>query len=297
MTSATIGIGMTGMFQYFLHNKFWMVLPVLAWVMLAPSLSYAEVTTMKGAAARGLIGSDGSRSVSLSAAQCEGALRSIRYAGRGDPKPVFSDSQAHALAPHIQQALAKIQTGKAIAFHQDKVLGSVFFSKNTLYWHFTHIQNRTPFQLTPIAEETNRLSDLVGNMSDDDIEISHWKLVPQQGQSLHRGRPDMLAMSVSGLPTTTADSSPTAATATVAVAAAATNRDTEARIDTLSRLRDKGLITKDEYREKFEMILSEHDAQHPSPEAGLELLQRLDKKGQIAPDLLQKQRKKLLDRL
>ncbi len=281
-------------------------MPLLAWVMLAPSLSYAEVTIMKGAVARGLIGSDGSRAVSLSEAQCEGALRSIRYAGRGDPKPVFSDSQAHALAPHIQQALAKIQTGKAIAFHQDKVLGSVFFSKNTLYWRFTHIQNRTPFQLTPIAEETNRLSDLVGNMSDDDIEISHWKLVPQQGQSLHRGRPDMLAMSVSGLPTTAADSAP-AATAKpsahtqshpVAVAAAVTaSHDAETRIDTLSRLRDKGLITKDEYREKFEMILSEHDAQHPSPEAGLEFLQRLDKKGQIAPDLLQKQRKKLLDRL
>jgi hypothetical protein len=285
---------MTGMFQRFLLNKSWMMMPLLAWVMLAPSLSYAEVTIMKGAAARGLIGSDGSHSVSLSAAQCEGALRSIRYAGRGDPKPVFSDSQAHALAPHIQQALAKIQTGKAIAFHQDKVLGSVFFSKNTLYWHFTHIQNRTPFQLTPVAEEANRLSDLVGNMSDDDIEISHWKLVPQQGQSLHRGRPDMLAMSVSGLPTTAAGSAPAAA---VAAAATVASHDAETRIDTLSRLQEKGLITKDEYREKFEMILSEHDTQHPSPEAGLELLQRLDKKGQIAPDLLQKQRKKLLDRL
>jgi hypothetical protein len=284
---------MTDMFRYFLHNKFWMMMPLLAWVILAPSLSYAEVTTMKGAAARGLVGSDGSQSVSLSVAQCEGALRSIRYANRGDPKPVFSDSQAHTLAPQIQQALAKTQTGKAVAFHQGRVLGAVFFSKNTLYWHFTHIQNRTPFQLTPTAEETNRLSDLVGEMSDDDIEISHWKLVPQQGQSLHRNRPDMLAMSVSGLPTTAADSAPAATVA----AAAVTNRDAEARIDTLSRLRDKGLITKDEYREKFEMILSEYDAQHPSPEAGLEFLQRLDKKGQIAPDLLQKQRKKLLDRL
>jgi len=306
LTSATIGIGMTGMFQYFLHNKFWMMMPLLAWVILAPSLSYAEVTTMKGAAARGLVGSDGSRSVSLSVAQCEGALRSIRYANRGDPKPVFSDSQAHTLAPQIQQALAKTQTGKAVAFHQGRVLGAVFFNKNTLYWHFTHIQNRTPFQLTPIAEEANRLSDLVGNMSDDDIEISHWKLIPQQGQSLHRGRPDMLAMSVSGLPTTTADSAPAASAKPsahtqshpVAVAAAVTaSHDAEARIDALSRLRDKGLITKDEYRGKFEQILSEHDTQHPSPEAGLEFLQRLDKKGQIAPDLFQKQRKKLLDRL
>jgi hypothetical protein len=284
---------MTGMLRYFLHNKFWMMMPLLAWVILAPSLSYAEVTTMKGAAARGLVGSDGSQSVSLSVAQCEGALRSLRYANRGDPKPVFSDSQVHTLAPQIQQALAKTQTGKAVAFHQGRVLGAVFFSKNTLYWHVTNIQNRTPFQLTPIAEEANRLSDLVGNMSDDDIEISYWRLVPQKGQSLHRNRPDMLAMSVSGLPTTAADSAPAATVA----AAAVTNRDAEARIDTLSRLRDKGLITKDEYREKFEMILSEYDAQHPSPEAGLELLQRLDKKGQIAPDLLQKQRKKLLDRL
>ncbi len=281
-------------------------MPLLAWVMLAPSLSYAEVTIMKGAAARGLVGSDGSRAVSLSVAQCEGALRSIRYANRGDPKPVFSDSQAHALAPQIQQALAKVQTGKSVAFHQGRVLGAVFFSKNTLYWHFTHINNRTPFQLTPIAEEENRLSDLVGSMSADDIEISHWKLVPQQGQSLHRGRPDLLAMSVSGLPENTTYST-TAATAEpstrtqnhpVAVAAAVVaSNDAEARIDTLSRLLDKGLITKDEYRGKFEMILSEYDTQHPSPEAGLEFLQRLNKKGQIAPDLLQKHRKKLLDRL
>jgi hypothetical protein len=141
-------------------------------------------------------------------------------------------------------------------------------------------------------------------MSDDDIEISHWKLIPQQGQSLHRGRPDMLAMSVSGLSTTAVDPSP-AATAKpsaetqrhLVAAAAVASQDAEARIDTLSRLRDKGLITKDEYQGKFEQILSEHDTQHPSPEAGLEFLQRLDKKGQITPDLLQKQRKKLLDRL
>jgi hypothetical protein len=296
---------MTGMFQRFLHNKFWMM-SLLTWVMLAPSLSYAEVTSMKSAAARGLVGSDGSQPASLTIAQYEGALRSIRYAGRDEPEPIFSDSQAHTLAPQIQKALAKIKTGKAVAFHQGKVLGAVFFSKNTLYWHFTHIQNRTPFQLTPIAEEANRLSDLVGNMSDDDIEISHWKLVPQKGQSLHRNRPDMLAMSVSGLPTTAADSAPVATAKPsahtqshpVAVAAAvAASHDAEARIDTLHRLRDKDLITKDEYRKKFEMILSEHDAQHPSPEAGLEFLQKLDKKGQIAPDQLQKQRKKLLDRL
>lgn len=279
-------------------------MPLLAWVVLTPSLSCAEVTIMKGAAARGLVGSDGSHSVSLSVAQYEGALRSIRYANRGDPEPVFSDSHAHALAPQIQQALAKIQTGRAVSFHQGRVLGAVFFNRNTLYWHFTHIQNRTPFQLTPIAEEANRLSDLVGEMSDDDIEISHWRLVPQQGQSLHRNRPDMIAMSVSSLPTTATDSSPaatarpSAATQGHPVAAAAVaSQDAEARIDTLSRLRDKGLISKDEYRGKFEQILSEYDAQHPSPEAGLEFLQRLNKKGQIAPDLLQKQRKKLLDRL
>ncbi|MCF7821997.1 MAG: SHOCT domain-containing protein [Mariprofundaceae bacterium] len=282
------------MFKNFLHNKYWMMIPVLAWAILAPSLSYAEVTIMKDAAARGLVGPDGSRAVSLSVAQCEGALRSIRYAGRGDPEPVFTDSQVQALAPHIQKALAKIQSGKAVAFHQGRVIGAVFFSKNTLYWHFTHIQNRTPFQLTPIAEEANRLSDIVGKLSADDIEISHWKLVPQQGQSLHRGRPDMLAMSVSGLPTTAASSAPAAA---VAVATGATSHDAETRIDTLSRLLDKGLITKDEYRGKLETILSEYDARNPSPEAGLEFLQRLDKKGQIAPDLLQKQRKKLLDRL
>ncbi len=296
------------MFRYSLHNKFWIMLPLLAWVMLAPSLSHAGVTIMKGSTARGLIGSDGSQPASLSIAQYEGALHSIRYAGRGDPEPVFSDSQAHTLAPQIQKALAKIEPGKTVAFHQGRVLGAVFFSKGTLYWHITHIENRTPFQLTPIAEEESRLSDIVGSMSADDIEISHWKLVPQQGQSLHRGRPDLLAMSVSSLPAHTTSPAPVAGTkpsaqttqnhSVAAVAAAAVaSQDAGTRIDTLSRLLDKGLITKDEYREKFEMILSEYDAQHPSPEAGLELLQRLNKKGQIAPDLLQKQRKKLLDRL
>ncbi|MDT8377136.1 MAG: hypothetical protein RQ867_10440 [Mariprofundaceae bacterium] len=302
LTSVAVGIGMPCMLPRLLHNKSWMLLPLLAWAMLTPSLSHAEVTVMKGAAAHGLVGSDGSRPVSLDVAQCEEVLRSIRYVRSDDPEPVFSDSQAQTLAPQLQQALAGVQPGEAVAFHEGKVLGAVFFSKDRLYWHFTHIKNRTPFQFTPLAEESRRFSRVVGPIPREDIDISYWKMAPQQGQSLHRGRQDMLSTPASGLAVSATAPAPAPvarqhARAQSRAVAVVANHDAEARIDTLHRLLGKGLITKDEYRGKLETVISEYETEYPSAEAGLEFLQTLSKKGQIEPDLLQRHRKKLLDRL
>jgi len=292
------------MFRRFPYTL-WMLMPVLAFTVLTPSLTRAEVSIMKAAPARGLIGSDGSGPVSLSTAQWVKALGSIRYANdrflaHSGPKPVFSDQQVHTLAPQMRQALANIGTGQAVAFHQDKVRGGLFFSNGRLYWYLSHIENDAAFKLTDLAEEDARMSHAVEAIPEEDIDVSYWRLSPQQGQSLYRGRPDLLAMPVSTLTPDTTDtvlvrSKPPARIQNRPVAT--TDTDAVSRIVTLHRLLGKGLVSKDEYRDKLEMIIPKYMAQHPSPEVGLEFLQALDKKGLIAPDMLQKQRKQLLDRL
>jgi len=282
----------------------------MAFTLLASSIAQAEVSIMKAAPARGLIGSDGSQPVSLSTAQWVKALGSIRYTNEtflapSGPKPVFSDQQIQTLAPQIRQALANIKAGQAVAFHQGKIRGGIFFSGGRLYWYFSDIENYAAIKLTELAEEDARMSYAIEAIPDEDIDVSHWELIPQQGQSLYRSRPDLLAMPISTLtPDTmntallpaTKQSKPPARIQNHPVAMVA-DADAVYRISTLHRLLGKGLISKDEYQGKLEIIIPKYMTQHPSPEAGLEFLRVLDKKGLIAADMLQKQRKQLLDRL
>ncbi len=296
-----------------LYNKNWWILPILALMLLAPSPTLARVSIMKPAPARGLIGADGSRPVSLGTAQLSNALRSIRYVNEnlldsGNPEPVFSKKQIRTLAPQIQQALAGIRAGQALTFHEGKVRGEIFFSNGSLYWHFSSIENSPAFDLTDLAEEDVRISHAVEATPEENIDVSYWRLVPRQGQALYRSRPDLLAMPVSSLTADTASAvplpevrqqpEPPAHKQSYPVAATGENRpDAATRIDTLQRLLGKTLITRAEYTEKLESIISGYEKRHPSPEAGLEFLRMLDRKSQIAPDMLQKQRKILLDRL
>jgi len=294
------------MFRRALHNKFWMTLQVLTLMLLAPTLTLAEVSIMKAAPARGLIGTDGSQSVSLSMAQWTKALGSIRYAddsflsSSSGPKPVFSEQQVHALAPQIRQAFANIGAGQAVAFHQNKIRGAVFFSRGRLYWFLRDIENGSAFKLTDLAEEDARMSDAVEAIPEDDIDVSYWRMIPQPGQSIYRSRPDMLAMPVSTLTPDTGLLPATRSRPSVRIQSrpvTMANTDAVSRIGTLHRLLGKGLISKDEYRKKLEAIIPEYMTQHPSPDAGLEFLRVLNKKGLIAPDMLQQQRALLLDRL
>jgi len=296
---------MAGMFRHFSY-ALWVMLSVMAFALLAPSLTRAEANIMKAAPARGLIGSDGSQPVSLTTAQWIKALGGIRYANvrflaPSGPKPVFSDQQIRTLAPQIRRAFANIAAGQAVAFHQDKIRGGVFFSNDRLYWYFSDIENDSAFKLTDLAEEDARMNHAVEAIPEENIDISYWKLIPRQGQSLYRGRPDLLAMPVSTLTPDTTDAVllPVARTKPSAhnQGRPMAMDDAVSRISTLHRLLDKDLISKDEYREKLEVIIPEYKAQHPSPDAGLEFLRALDKKGLIAPDMLQQQRKQLLDRL
>jgi len=280
-----------------------MMLPVLALVLLAPSPAHAQVSVMKPAAARALIGTGGSRPVSLSVAEWSRALGSIRYTrasffSSASPEPVFSGKQIQALAPQLARALADIKPGQAAAFRQDKIRGAVFFSNGRLYWHISRIDNKPAFKLTYLAEEEARTNPVIEAVADDDIDRSYWSLTPGPGQSLQRGRPDLLAMPVDALDTMTSGQPEAAAKVSgKAVAAAAGKRNAQERIDMLHRLLNKHLITRDEYRGKLETIISEYETRHPSPEAGLEFLHALKQKGQIDADMFQQHRKQLLDRL
>lgn len=304
----TTRIGMTGMLRHF-PSLPRMTLPMLVLVLIVPSLTHAKVSIMKPAAARALIGSDGSQPVSLSVSQWARALGSIRYTkatffSSASSEPVFSGKQIETLAPQLHQSLAGIKPGQAVTFRQDKIRGAVFFSNDRLYWYISRIDNKPALKLTYLAEEDARTNPVIEAVADEDIDRTYWSLTPGQGQSLQRGRPDLLAMSVGGVPDTTraaTGQTKSAAIKPAAVAAVpaatATGRDAQERIDMLHRLLNKNLITKDEYRGKLGTIIREYETQHPSPEAGLELLHALKQKGQIDADMFQQHRKRLLDRL
>jgi len=281
------------------HSRRWIIL--LAFTLLVPALANARVTTMKQSQARTLVGNDGSGPVSLSTAQWARALGSIQYTeemlfSTGDAKPVFSRQQIERLAPQLQKAMAAIQPGEAVAFHQDKTWGAVFFSKGRLIWHLRRIESYPAFDLTIVAEEEATTSHTLTHVPDDDIDVFHWSLLPRHGQTLLRGRPDLLAMPISTL-TGAGMPQPGSAHHHAAATIRTKRPDAARRINTLHRLLDKKLITKDEYDSKLVSIIAEYEEQNPSPEAGLEFLQTLDKKGMISSKMLQKQRKLLLDQL
>ncbi len=274
---------------------------LIACMLLLSVPAHARVTVMDQNRARALIAPDGSEPVSLNTAQLAAALGSIRYSeeslfSSGDAKPVFSEQQIRRLAPQLQKALSSIKPGEAVAFHQDKTWGAVFFSKGRLIWHLRRIESYPAFDLTIVAEEKAMMDHAITRVPEEDIDVYHWSLVPRQGQVLLRGRPDLLAMPVSTLAGVTTQP-PAPVSGHPAVTSHAKRPDAAHRIDTLCRLLDKGLIAREEYDGKLASIITEYEAQHPSPEAGLEFLQMLGKKGLISPAMLQRQRKLLLDRL
>jgi len=309
ITSVTRGAGMNGLCQRTLSRKASVGVLMAALILFSPFLAMAKVTILKGTPAHDLILSDASRPISLSLAQWVAALGNIRYLSEtifdsDSPQAVFSKEQIHTLAPQMKQALAGIRAGQALAFHTGKVRGEVFSSHGALYWYFSRIKNSPAFELTLLAKEDAITGSAIETVSEDDIDVFNWSLRPMQGQSLYRGRPDMLAMPVSTLVADATNTLPavkqsdnlSARTQTRHVANDHRSNAVN-RIDTLHRFLDKSLITKKEYGEKFEAIISEYEKQHPSLEAGLEFLQMLDKKGLIEPAMLEKQQKLLLDRL
>jgi len=287
---------MIGMARKLFHTS-----TILIALMLMLSVpAQARVTIMHQNQARALIGADGSEPVSLSTAQLVAALGSIQYSeeslfSSGDAKPVFSEQQIRRLAPQLQKALASIQPGEAVAFHQDKTWGAVFPSKGRLVWHLRRIESYPAFDLTIVAEEKAMMNHAITHVPEDDVDVFHWSLVPRQGQVLLRGRPDLLAIPIRTL--TTAGNRPVQERHHTIAPLAWKRPDMDQRIDTLWRLLGKQLISREEYDAKLESMITEYVERHPSPEAGLEFLHMLDKKGLIKPAMLQRQRKLLLDRL
>jgi len=242
------------------------------------------------------------------------ALAELRYVGEtflisGDPNAVFSGPQIQMLAPEFEQYFAAIRAGQALIFKTGKIRGEVFFSHGSLYWYFSHINNSPAFDLTVLAKENAMTSDAIESVSEDDIDISYWHLSPRQGQSLYRDRPDMLAMPVSKLSAAIkapqsvrqADDLPAHAQASHAplihIKADEKRTDMVSRIKTLHGFLNKALITQQAYDEKLLAMIDDYEKRYPALEDGLTLLRRLDKQGLIAPDLLRKQQKRLLDRL
>jgi len=302
LTSIAAGIGIVGMIHYIRYNQFRIILALL---LLTALPARAEVNIMKDAASvRGLIGSDGSEAITLSTAQWIDALAGIRFVSdeflaSGDPDPVFSEIQVNHLAPKIQKIFANVRSGQAVAFHAGKVQGSVFFSHGQLIWYFNLINNGPAFEFTFLAEESARTSHEIGSVSEDDVDRTHWRLAPQRGQVLHRNRPDMLAMRIDALTTHHSFTVPQPVKSAVPVQRhpmAVVDKDMS-RILELSALLKRELITKVEYRGKLATIISEYETQNPSASAGLDFLHRLEKRRLIPQDMLQEQRKQILDRL
>jgi hypothetical protein len=189
-----------------------------------------------------------------------------------------------------------------------RVKGYVFFSGQQSIWYFANIEGHPAEYTKKIEDESYMLEDPEADSRwSNKVEKSYWELRPQQGQSLHRDRPDWLRVPVKHVsaiqpekiaqPQQAAPAAPVHKAAPVAAAPTTADAKRELRIERLQKLLSRELITSAEYDEKMVGIITEFNQSHPAIEDQLEFLKRLRDENRISQAIYQPRRQKLLEKL
>jgi hypothetical protein len=223
---------------------------------------------------------------------------------------VFSSTEIQPLSAEISAAASALGAQQVIAFKSEmgRVKGYVFFSGQQSIWYFANIEGHPAEYTKKIEDESYMLDDPEADSRwSNKVEKSYWELRPQQGQSLHQGRPDWLRMPVKHVSATRSKKiappqqaiSPAPVHKATPVAAVPTTADAkrELRIERLQKLLGRELITSAEYDEKMAGIITEFNQSHPAIEDQLEFLTRLRDENRISQIIYQPRRQKLLEKL
>ena len=258
-----------------------------------------------------------SQSAQVSTASVAAMMEGIRYKGEGifsgilsssgtskidkmfaddNSSQVFNSEEIHALSAEISGAAAKLKPQEAIVFitHASRVKGYVFFSNGKSIWYLAAIDGN-PAHKVELVEDPKYLPDDPDVRWRNKVEKSYWQLVPQQGQKLLSGRPDLLMLPVAQV---AAAEEPEVAVAPAAIPAAVIpESDHWARIERLNKLQSRELISAAEYREKLEEIIVEFNQANPAVETQLDLIKQLRDRQWIDEPMYQAHRQKLLEKL
>jgi len=216
-------------------------------------------------------------------------------------RPVFSEEQIHVLAPMIRRSLQQIRGHRVVDFRTDGLHGRVLHRKGTLYWHFLTINHRPARRIYRLNESTSDLDEEKGDQTDNRVVERYWRLIPSQGQSLYKDRPDWLEtpMGTGGSPRSkqTHQQSTAKASPQPARPGAGTGGDLNARMTKLRALLAKGLIDRKDYDDKVASMIEEYESAHPAIEDRLEFLRYLHDAPFISDEVYARHKKRLLDAL
>ena len=305
------------------NYTFTTLLAALLCSLIAPMTSWAGVKTIPLSS----IASNSSlqsKSIQISPASLAAMMKQMRYKkekqfgeifsseestidgifSSGRSIEVFSSAEAQALSAEISAAASALGTQQVIAFKSEmgRVKGYVLFSGQQSIWYFASIEGHPAEYIKKVEDESYLLEDPEADSRwSNKVEKSYWELRPQQGQSLHRDRPDWLRVPVKHVsatqPQQAAPAAPVHKVAPVAAAPTTADAKRELRIERLQKLLSRELITSAEYDEKMVGIITEFNQSHPAIENQLEFLKRLRDENRISQAIYQPRRQKLLEKL
>ena len=220
---------------------------------------------------------------------------------------VFSSAEIQALAAEISAAANSLGAQQVIAFKSEmgRVKGYVFFFGQQSIWYLASIEGHPAHQTKIVEDESYRLDDPDSKWQNR-VEKDYWQLKPQQGQSLHQGRPDWLRMPVKHVSVIQpkkiaqpqqAASPPPVHKAAPAAAPALADAKRELRIERLQKLLNRELISSAEYDEKMVSVITEFNQYHPAIEDQLEFLKRPRDENRISQAIYKPRRQELLEKL
>jgi hypothetical protein len=231
----------------------------------------------------------------------------VRDTMKDKPTPLFTESSLQRVAPYLQQAFRKAGPGEDVIFViiglyktlyglANKPLatsGRLFYQGGKLNLILSVVKDEGQNRL----EAMNRDFRLIAVGSRQNVAQGEWSLVPSEEQPFEMPRRDWVVLDpkvafvAKPLPTV-APLSPAAAQSVKKGA----ERPLTERLATLTELKDKGLITEDEYKVKRRDIMNEKEPER-TPAERLATLNELKKKALITDEEYRAKRMQILSDL
>jgi hypothetical protein len=231
----------------------------------------------------------------------------VRDTMKDKPTPLFTEGSLQLVAPYLQQALQKagpredvtfvvIGLYKALFGLANKPLatsGRLFYQDGKLNLILGVVKDAGRSRL----DATDRDFRLIAVGSRQDVAQGEWSLVPSEEQPFELPRRDWVVLNpkttfvVKPVPVATPTPPPTAQPARKGA-----DKPLTERLATLNDLKDKGLITEDEYKAKRREIMNEKEPER-TPAERLATLNELKGKGLITDEEYRAKRMQILSDL
>jgi len=231
----------------------------------------------------------------------------VRDTMKDKPSPLFTEGSLQLMVPYLQQALRKAGPGEDVTFVVIGLYKSLFGLANrplVTSGRLFYLDGKLNLILGVVKDEgrsrfeaTDRDYRLIAVGSRQDVAQGEWSLVPSEEQPFELPRRDWVVLNpktafvVKPVPVATPTPPPVAQSGRKGA-----ERPLTERLATLNDLKDKGLITEDEYKAKRREILNEKEPER-TPAERLATLNELKGKGLITEEEYRAKRMQILSDL